>query len=395
MTHPTGPTWRILLVTVGIVLFVYTVLRGLDEPPTYAFAHWLLSYEHGFIKRGLIGTLVEPLLEGKRPNELRVIVSMLSMATLTLTFTALLRAAWEILRHGERLETGGFVPPLLLAFVSSSAIVLAASSIGYFDHFLTLLSLAAIVLIRHGRMVLAGLLCVVALAIHEVFAFCGLPVVVFAMLLRATVEARGRGEVPSLQGVLRRVGPAMLPPVAAFAFLMLTQASIPAERIEAARADLVESGALSTARVDSGVRHLKEGFRENVAKQGKVGVRRLVDTKIGRMAWPTLLVLVVSAGALLVSSGNRVLLPTLLVVALAPQATHFFATDAMRFTNRSLLETFLALFAIVTIVRPAFAWPRISWALAALAVLALVANLVWRTPVMNERVDGGSLFSPK
>lgn len=170
-------TWRFLW-GLGIVV---GALRGLRFAHPYARSHWLFHYGHGFVKRGLPGQLVRPLMLGKGPTELRIVTDWL---TALLAFTTACALVSFSLRALERVRP--FSPGWWVVVLSTSVLVLSpfvaslANLSGYFDQLLVLATLGAVVLVADERPLWAGLVGVLAVLSHEMFALFGLPVVAFA-----------------------------------------------------------------------------------------------------------------------------------------------------------------------------------------------------------------------
>ena len=78
--------------------FGVTLGRGLRRPNDWAEAHWLISYNFGFIKRGLAGSLLAPFLSptpAVAETTIAVVVSLLT----ALLCAALVALCWSILRR--------------------------------------------------------------------------------------------------------------------------------------------------------------------------------------------------------------------------------------------------------------------------------------------------------
>ena len=81
-----------------VLLLGLTAARALKQPGNYAIGHWLLNYDYGFIKRGLIGALAQPLFAHKSPTEVRWVISTLSLLTLGALFGSVVticRTWWQ------------------------------------------------------------------------------------------------------------------------------------------------------------------------------------------------------------------------------------------------------------------------------------------------------------
>jgi hypothetical protein len=167
--------WRVCAFLLGAM----AVLKGLHWPSTWAATQAQLSYRHGFVKRGLLGTLYASL-HGNHYSALTAIFLLELGAFLLLLVLLTRRAGLE--------ERFGSVAPAAL-FASSYAITYATHLIGYND--LVNASLAMLLLlIRNGRRrFLAALVVVpVALLVHENFLLMFLPVVLLSFAVEMAMS---------------------------------------------------------------------------------------------------------------------------------------------------------------------------------------------------------------
>lgn len=270
---------------------------------------------------------------------------------------------------------------MVLAFLSSSGVILAASTLGFFDHLLLLSAMVSVELVARMRLGLASALCVVTLAVHEIFALYGLPVVVFALLIQRTERPGG----------WRRLAYG-LPPLVAFAWIAYASSHIPAARLLAVRQELYGMGALAPRQINDAVYHLEHDLMANHAAQRGMIARHMLDASIDRMAWPAMVVLVGAAVALLgsvtTSVRRAVTVPFLVLAALAPLLAHLVAWDAPRFTNLAVMQAFALLHTVVRIGNPALPGRRVAVVLILLSAVTIAANVYWEAPLMSGYVDG-------
>jgi len=381
---PAPRRWQPLWGAVALALFLHTLVRGLDRVSFYAVGHWLFNWRHGFVKRGLVGTLASPVLSGKTGQDIQPIVTILATVVLTLLCVGLFHAGLVITRRARETEGGGFLYVSVLAFLGSSGVIAMASTLGYLDHVLAGLALLGVGAAAQGRRGLAALACIAGLAVHEIFVFYGLPVVAFTVGLRASVDARG--------SALRAVG-AWAAPVVAFGLVVLaSQSTVPAERLLAMRQDLLATHYFQPDQVEGLMYPLDHGLMLDLRGHAHLAVGRALDWRIGRMAYPAALAVTAAAIALLVGSGLRRLAPLAGLVVLAPLAIHALGQDTPRFTNLVVLQAFFVLLAVARVAPAARVSRAAGWAVGALGVLALVASQAWRAPLMGGRFDGDVLF---
>ena len=193
-----------MLAIIAWVLFV-TAMRALRTPNDFSEAHWLIDYGAGFIRRGLVGSMMGMLSDiGLVPlTETNILI--ISAILFVLFCLVVLALSWRILdKSNWRIDA--FL--MVVAFATSPFIVVNAHLVGYFDHLVIPISLAAALLVLHNRGWLAGLLMAVAVLIHEGVLFLGFPLLVFALYLRSV---RVEGNKLTLRPFLP-----LLLPVAAF-----------------------------------------------------------------------------------------------------------------------------------------------------------------------------------
>lgn len=381
---PAPPRWHPAWVVVALVLFLHTLVRGLDRVSFYAVGHWLFTWRHGFVKRGLVGTLASPVLSGKTGQDIQPIVTILATVVLTLLCAGLLYAGLVITRRARETEGAGFLYVSVLAFLGSSGVIAMASTLGYLDHVLACLALLGLGAASRGRPVIAAVACIAGLSVHEIFLFYGLPAVAFAVGLRATVDGRG--------SALRAAGAWGLPVVAFGVLLFASQSTVPAGRLVAIRQDLLATHYFQPDQVEGLMYPLDHGLALDLRGHAHLAVGRALDWRIGRMAYPAALAVTAAAIALLVGSGLRRLAPLAGLVVLAPLAIHALGQDTPRFTNLVVLQAYFVLVAVAGVAPAGRVSRPAGWAVGALGVLALVASFTWRAPLMGGRFDGDVLF---
>lgn len=193
------------------ILLAIAVLRAWRAPNAYATAHWLFSYAHGFIPRGLVGTVARPVIHTVGPRVAYLLIAALSAALVAGFFAAAIRAAARIMRRNGPRSHLGLVP---LAFVCTPAVAITVHCVGYFDAGLFLLAIVAMRQIERGRYAVAGLASAVGVLTHELYLAVGLPAVGLAMLAKVLLC-----EAPAWREV-RRGAIALGPPLVAAAAVL-------------------------------------------------------------------------------------------------------------------------------------------------------------------------------
>ena len=90
--------WACVVLAVLAVLVVLKTFRPVNP---YATGHWLFNYGHGFIRRGLIGTLFKPIAYGLPPARVQKLIHVIGWSS-TCVFLAL------FVRAGVRAGAGVF-----------------------------------------------------------------------------------------------------------------------------------------------------------------------------------------------------------------------------------------------------------------------------------------------
>ncbi|HZI14139.1 MAG TPA: hypothetical protein VE153_27475 [Myxococcus sp.] len=200
--EPRAPGRRVLALGLGAVLG-FTLLKGLVTlPHDWAISHHLLNYAHGFVKRGLPGTLLLPFFSGRDGATVRQMIIGVSFAVMTLFTVMAARAALGLVR-GQALRRNDVAAAFL--FASSAFVWHTAMCLGYFDALVAVLALLAV---PGGRLGLLRFvpLAVVALAVHEVSAFLLVPVLLLLPLAPSrpglAVDRGGAARVGAAIGVL-------------------------------------------------------------------------------------------------------------------------------------------------------------------------------------------------
>ena len=149
-------------------------INGLPDAKTWTATHWLFTYEHGFIKRGLIGTLLAQFSE---TVSIRT-VSILYFGIVALAAMTLALLIWHTIVQAVVTTKARLATTLLACFLATSpgALQQWLADIGRFDVFaFVLLCLSFVVALRTSG-ALTGLVAVslcstLAILVHEGFFF--------------------------------------------------------------------------------------------------------------------------------------------------------------------------------------------------------------------------------
>jgi len=182
--------WRAAALILGAV----AALKGLHMPLTWAATQAQLDYSHGFIKRGLLGTIYRHV----GGNHYRTL-SGIFLLELAIFYLLLL---WLTQRARLQERFGNLAVAAL--FTSSYAITYLAHLIGYNDIVNASLAIVLLLIRDAQRRFYAALVIVpIALLVHESFLFCFLPLVLLSFVLqgRSTLRSREMAYATALAGL--------------------------------------------------------------------------------------------------------------------------------------------------------------------------------------------------
>ena len=381
-----GPAGRKFLLVSGLAaLYVGTASRALRPPNDYSIGHWLQSYEHGFIKRGLLGTALRPLLRSEGPDQIRETVALVSFSVFALFSLTMLLAAAKTLRRDNRLVSLA----LAVVFLGSPFVVFSAHLNGYFDPLIAALAVVAVYLASRGRWLAAGLLSSLGILVHEMYAITGMPMVVFCAALRlGELDARARWR-PLLE--------LLFAPALALIAVLASSLLQSDELVLAIRADIAARGVIDEHWVGMSTYHLEHGFLDNLREQHRWAWVRLSKKSLNVVVYPALSALLLGASTRLRQLGRPRSVPLYIAFALSPWLMHWFAWDIERIAILPIFTAFLGLFGLCVLpetTRGARPMPRSTvLAIVAVCAFAAIANASNKVPLMDGQRDGEGSFS--
>ncbi|MGB5548468.1 MAG: hypothetical protein WBM74_17955 [Polyangiales bacterium] len=381
-----GPAGRKFLLVSGLTaLYAVTASRALRPPNAYSIGHWLQSYEHGFIKRGLLGTALRPLLRSEGPEQIRETVALVSFSVFALFSLAMLLAAAKTLRRDNRLVSLA----LAVVFLGSPFVVFSAHLNGYFDPLIAALAVVAVYLASRGRWLAAGLLSSLGILVHEMYAITGMPMVVFCAALRlGELDARARWR-PLLE--------LMFAPTLTLVAVLLSSLLQSDELLLAIREDMAARGVIDKYWVDMSTYHLEHGFLDNLREQHRWAWVRLSKKSLNFVVYPPLIALLLGTSTRLKQLGRTRWIPLYIAFALGPWLMHWFAWDAERIAILPIFTAFLGFFGICVLpgtTRGARPIPRSTVAtVLVVCTIAAFANAWTKVPLMDGQRDGEGPFS--
>lgn len=374
-----APSAGLGLVTTAVLLLA-TLSRGFRAPVSYALGYWLLSYDHGFLKRGLVGTLTAPLLAWKTANEGRFALQTVATVVTLGVVAAVVASVRPLLQADVPTPTRWALRASIAALATSAWVVFAGHTNGFLDRWLELTTLTAVALVGSRWRGLVPLLAVIGVAIHEMFLVYGLPVITLAVVIHAAPGG--------LRRVARHLAVLGAPVLAVSALLALAPPA--PEAVAALRDDIAATGVIDDGASDNAVFYLTHDVAENASLQRTGLWDRVRRADLAIVAAPPVALFLLWAVVGLWSSARRLI--GLLPLAFTPLLLHLVAWDTPRFTILVVFQAFVAWLAVsrATPLPPLGRW---AWVLLGFGLLVTVHNVVQSVPLMEDERDGDAPLS--
>ncbi|MEO8678825.1 MAG: hypothetical protein ABI665_07255 [Vicinamibacterales bacterium] len=151
--------------------------------------YWLFSYQYGFIRRGLMGTLVHPLLKVWSFADLKPMIIGAHVIACVAIIVALQMFFQDAVRRNQRWEARITLALSFLCLMGSPLMPVLAHDAGYVDVYLMAVVLTALWFVVHERYVAAALTVVIGPLIHEGFVFLWCPVAIMLAWSCAMLKA--------------------------------------------------------------------------------------------------------------------------------------------------------------------------------------------------------------
>jgi hypothetical protein len=143
--------------------------------------YWLFSYRYGFIKRGLLGTLFQPLLSLFSFEQLRpaiVAAHLIVCVAIIVLFHQLFASA---IRRERRADSRAVLILSFLCLMSTQLLPVVAHDTGSADAWLIVLTLGGFFLSLHARQGAAAVIAAIGPLVHEGFVFLWSPVAILLL----------------------------------------------------------------------------------------------------------------------------------------------------------------------------------------------------------------------
>jgi hypothetical protein len=181
----------ILLTMLGVTRWWMPSVWGFEN--LYGASHWALSYDHGLVRRGLLGTITKlwmPIVTIKGVHLTALVAYCTFLASLAGVFYALMKYKDK---HGRLFRL------ILLFSATPATLSMFARDLGRFDMFLVItLFLCLILLSLHRLRWLIPILMVMAMFIHEAFLVLCAPTLLAAILFVFLWDTRDKKALVTL-----------------------------------------------------------------------------------------------------------------------------------------------------------------------------------------------------
>ena len=356
--------WRF----VAISIFLISILRGIRYPNLWAYSHYLFNYDYGFVKRGLIGTIVAHLPPFFSSYTAFALFSI-AIFVINMTLLGLLIAR---MIDGETPALTG----VALVFASSVAVIFLAHTIGYFDHIGLLVTLLTLRIKTFGRkMLFAAPALLVSLFIHEAIFIIFFPVIFLSLLFSMGAENRRR---KMLQLTILALALILLA-------IFISNTAIPAEDARTMRYEFQEQ--IGYRLPGNAFDVLHRNSKDNLAVMKALWSdkeRFLAMAESLLVTAPSLLLIFYFLFALASHSlTNRWLLIVTLLAPLAPLLLHIVGWDLNRWNALAISMSFLTLYVLIDSGLSIDSM-RISSAIYPILVLIIFLNGASRIDLFDE-----------
>ncbi|MEB3355225.1 MAG: hypothetical protein VKK04_00660 [Synechococcales bacterium] len=156
-----------------------SALKGfIPRPQIWGTYFWFITYQFGFTRRGLVGTLMEPWLQGVDPDTAEARLVVVHIVLLLALVGLILVLAGRFIRHTRSVAAA----ILCAVFLSSHFLTTIAYNGRYPDPLIAvLLVLMAIALERRARLPMAMGLLIIGTLMHEMFLIFACPLILFGL----------------------------------------------------------------------------------------------------------------------------------------------------------------------------------------------------------------------
>jgi len=207
---------KVLLVFLYSYALIFSAAKAIRFPNSWSKAHWMLDYRFGFIKRGLAGEIFGLFFQKNEFNI--VLISSVVLAFLYILLVVI--AVKETYRNTQDIIRKTV---FYLIFFLSQYMVFSAHLIGYLDHIIFLLTILAVQLITHKKILMASLLMAISIFVHEISFFLMFPICFFAVIVNEIPNGQFSLKSSFTKGLLKKTAVFLFLPVIATAGILVYQ----------------------------------------------------------------------------------------------------------------------------------------------------------------------------
>ena len=262
----------IRVITVSVIAWsaINAILKGWLAMHAWGITPWLMTYEWGFVKRGMWGTIIAPLL-AFRPDGFSIpeFIQILSWPVLLMSLFTLGFITSRISQKNP-----GPLPLLIaLVFFSSPYITMTANTMGYLDQVIIIIAFISITLVLKGYPFAAGLLTAFGVLCHEAALVTALPIVLMAVISRYWLSK------PAPPGIWSKIAYTATPSLIAFSatFIWTVLYPTPDSTWDALKTKLITQGELNTSSATAVIVLLKTSFIAYLQDEGAKFPSRILD----------------------------------------------------------------------------------------------------------------------
>ena len=389
-----------LLLLIGLLwAFYISVLRSLRIPNDWAEAQWLLSYKFGFIKRGLPGTLLSPLINPGDPLFTEVLISVLSY-TCFLFFCGLL--CWSCYRIIKISEFEVSTVSVIMVFLSSPYIIMSAHLNGYFDNIIIIITILACLFIIHGKILNSAIMLFIGVLVHESIILIGIPSVLFLAFVKYTKDSERPTDVRSFSEFLSCNKLLVILPLFSFACIIISQMILNPEIVKSqltlylSKFDFIKQNRAVIVPT-----LITTSFLKYLLNQGAEFFPRIFNILfIIHTGFPLIVLLSYAWIRLKITSSNKMLFKLLVIITVLPLTIHLIAWDTSRIWSYPIIIAFIAIWSINEIYPYAETNGELSLLLLLTSIFVFAFQIIFSTPLMDSAIDRFSkegrilLYSP-
>ena len=201
-------------------IFIVTILKAIRLPNGFAKIHWLTSYDYGFVKRGLMGSIAKPLILMNGKSGAEQIINVIGIVLFVLLCAVLLWLSMRIVVNSS-FNRSSII--LILIFIASPYVVMSAHLVGYYDGLVIMISFAACLAVLKNHNIYAAMILLIGVFVHETIMLIGFPVTIFLALYKYIQENDMLNKKKLISDFIMKSIVLIVVPVIAFIVLVVVQ----------------------------------------------------------------------------------------------------------------------------------------------------------------------------